>query len=203
MAFIYKSREEASKAAQADLGNSVIVTIQQRNPVRYPSILVPATPWHAVDECPMQYREIVRGALHSGAESILATHLKDNPNSTVIDDSLIDSDAILAAASGISAGASLSKTEFIAAFNQSILGIRMGQVAKTKPALAKRLQDHVSQLHSAKACKLGDSELVELLTILTKPDYAGDSESQWYLQALRTIETVQGKRTSTAITEVF
>lgn len=196
MATIYKTREEARTANP----QSVIVSTQLRNPVRYPSIAVNAEVFSNLATIPETYRELLRACLMSAAESVLKTAIKHELTS--VDDNLLSEVNLIAEASA-SASARLSKDEFIAQFKASALGLKMAIVARSSPAMAQRLQSWIEACHSPRACKLGEAELQQLLTVLTKPEYSADTESAWFTQVIGTIETVQARRSGVTIDSAF
>ena len=195
---IFSSREAATKTRS---DSQVTVSIQLRNPVRYPAINIDNGIFAELASVPEQFREIVRSAILSQCEAVLKQAISDNL--TEISEASFTLDKLLSDATSTISG-KLTKDELLASFMASSVGVKAKEVAKTNPSAAKNLIDWVSQCHSAKACKLPDSAITQLLNVLTKEEYALNAETdQWYAQVLATIETVNKQRTSTTVESAF
>lgn len=198
MSMIFTSREDAQKNIAA---NSVLISAQLRNPVRYPSVWIPANVFSNLANAPEQYRELLRAILTERIEAIIRDAVRDNKTS--IDSTSITEENLLASAAA-KASTKLSKEEYMAQFWLSALGLRVRAMARTNPAMAKQMEDSIASCASPRAASsLSETRTAQLLTVLSKPDYATDSDSQWYLQALASIETAAAKRSGSDLDSVF
>lgn len=198
MAYIYISREEAQKQFQA---NSVLISAQLRNPVRYPSIWVSSEIFSNLAHVPEQYRELLRAILTERIEALIRDSVKDGLSK--VEDNAITESSLLSAATA-KASTKLSKEEYLAQFWLSALGLRVKAMARTNPAMAKQMEDSISACASPRAASsLSETRTAQLLTVLAKPDYATDSDAQWYLQALASIEAAAAKRNGSDLDSVF
>lgn len=198
MAYIYLSREDAQKQTQA---NSVLISAQLRNPVRYPSVWVSSEIYSNLAHVPDQYRELLRAILTERIEAVIRDAVKEGKSS--IDSSLLTEEHLLSEATA-KASTRLSKEEFMAQFWASALGKVVAADKRTRPAIAAKMEAAISSLHSVKAAGgVSEAQTAQVLTVLSKPQFSVDSEAQWYLQALASIEGAAAKRASADLGDAY
>lgn len=198
MAYIYLDRESAQKQFQT---NSVLISAQLRNPARYPSIWVDSQVFSNLAHVPEQYRELLRAILTERIEALIRDAVRDGKSS--LDSEAITESSLLQSATA-KASTKLSKEDYMAQFWLSALGLRVKAMARTNPAMAKQMEDSIASCASPRAAtSLSETRTAQLLTVLAKPDYAADSDAQWYLQALASIESAAAKRNGSDLDSVF
>lgn len=195
---IYRDKELAVKARVSD---EITISVQLRNPVRYPAVNISSQPWSNLAVIGSeQYRAILGAALRSAAESQLREAIKDGLKE--LESSSVSEQALLDVALAVSSG-TLTKEQYAASFQTSALAKRISEVAKTAPATAKTMLSWVTGCFSPRSCNLSDSDMIKLLTILDKPEYAADRGSEWQEQLLQTVQRVQDKRANNSVEDAF
>lgn len=198
MAKIFSSSEAAKSYA---LPNGVLISAPLRNPVRYPSMWVDSSIFANLAHVPEQYRELLRAIFTERIENLIREAVK--AEQTSIDDALLTEASIISGAVS-KASTRLTKEEFMAAFRLSILGAKVKAMARTNPAMAQQMEDSIAACATPRgAAALNETRIAQLLTVLAKQDYAADAESQWYLQALASIERASANRNGADLDSVF